>query len=447
MEQFDNQDKYTKIKKRRTPYEKLKIFRKNTCDDIKALRGKDIGSAMAVLTDIMKYPVLYLLCIYAVFKLGLMVNSGMSEEQFNISKGNVYHLLGNLVFLLILDILLKRSGRNLRSEFSLFRDYRILCHMKGKSLKAKFKGLAKKGKKIFSKGVTAKSVGAQYFLHFVAGIALGTLFLSLFLMVYDGEAYIRCLYEVNFIRGGRFELTGLMTFILVIPFIEELIYHAHSMTVLRKDVTVFTASVIVTVLYMLLHTGKAFTLLFIPVIFLISLVFDRTQNTRNIADYVAGRSSKSLFTGSVSKDKIISIKDRVGKGRKRRFVGKSSNNSLGLDKTKDVRVDGNIDMEGHLAEAVNDLGGIHDSDKEYNITDFSSERPEGAKPDITYSLLMNVGYHLMLGAGWISISYRKAAVDRIFSRQVLMFMIIVSVLILYKFIKKQHLFEMNGKSG
>ncbi|ETP71715.1 hypothetical protein UYO_2337 [Lachnospiraceae bacterium JC7] len=444
MEQFDNNLNLQKFRKRKTPYDALKKLKKNTSDDIKTLRAKDISVSMSVFLDIMKYPFVYFVCIYGGRKIGYLLNQGVTEEQFLISMGNVYFLFGNLLFLLVYDLLLRRTGRSLRTEFSLFRDYRLLSHKGCKSLKAKFNSFAKRGKKIFRKGVTAKSVGAQYFLHLLAGITSGFLFLGLFLLVSDRDTFIFCFDDAGFIQKGQYELLGLMTFIFAIPFIEELIYHAHNMTMLRKDVTVFTASGMVTVLYILFHSGKTLTLLFIPVIFLMSLVFDRTQNTRNIADYVAGKYSKSLFTGTEGKDKIISIKDRVGKGRKRRFTEKSANKTLSLEKPKDMMIDGNIDMETHMAEAVNDLGSIQDINKEYNITDFSSERLEGAKPDITYSFLMNVGFHLVLGIGWLLINYHEAEVGRICSRQVLIFQVILSVLILYKFIKKQHLCGMES---
>ena len=450
LEQFDNRDRYTKIKNIKSikpPYEALKRFKKNTCDDIKALRAKDVSQAMTVFMDIMKYPVIYLLCIWGTQKLGMIMGQNMPGDFLGIGMDNILYLSGNLLFLLVLHVVLKASGRSLRAEFSLFRDYRLLRHSKGKSLKAKFKGLKNKGKRILMKGVTAKSVGTQYFLHFFAGVSLGVLFLGLFLMLSDVDAFSRCMEEAGYIRGGSKDLAYIITFAFIIPFIEELIFHAHNMTVLRKDVSVYTASIIVTVLYMLFHTGKTFSLLFIPVMLLISFVFDRTQNTRNIADYVAGRSSKSMFTGSVSRDKIISIKDRAGKGRKLKFTGKNANRALNLEETKGVEIDGNIEMETNLCEAVNDLSGRKDLNKEYNITDFRSERPETAKPDITYSLLMNVGFHLMLGAGWIYIRSRGAAVGGIFSRQALMFMVIVSALILYKFVKKQHLFETEEKAG
>ncbi|OON86306.1 hypothetical protein BXO88_08500 [Oribacterium sp. C9] len=438
LEQYDNK-KLQKIGKSRTPYRNLKNFRKSISEDIKTLKTKDINSAMNMFMEVMKYPIIYVLCINLTDYLGKTLTRGMAEEEFYTGKGNIYHLLGNILFLFVITILLRSRGRSFRSQFSLFRDHRLLCHAGKKNLKADIKAAAKRCKRIFSKGITAKSVRVQYLMHFFAGITLGLMFMGIFLLATDSSQYIRCLNDAGLIFRGSYELIGLLTFVFLLPFIEELIYHANNMTVLRKDVTAFTASFMVTVLYMLFHKGKTFAVLFIPVMFLISLVFDRTQNTRHIGDYVSGRTSKSQAAGTAAKDKIISIKDRVGKNRKLRFKEKSTDRTLHLAKNGDVRIDGNIDIEVHTAEAVNDLGGIKDTNKEFNITDISSERPDSAKPDITYSLLMNVGVHMSLAVGWVFISYHEAEVGRIFSKQVLIFLVIFSVLILYKFIKKQHL--------
>lgn len=444
MEQFDNGLNLHKIRKRKTSYDALKKLKKYASDDIRTLKARDLNALIVGFMDIMKYPVIYLLCLYGGEKIGFLLNQGMTEEQFLTDRGNLFFLLGNVLFLFIYDFLLRRSGKKLRTEFSLFRDYRLLCNKGGKGLKSKFNNLSKRGKRIFRKGVTAKSVGAQYLLHFFAGMVSGLLLLGLFLLLSGSDSYLACFPDAGYIYEGKLELVGIMVFICVIPFIEELIYHAHIMTVLRKDITRFTASLMVTAIYVLCHSGKSLSLSIIPVIFLMNLVFDRTQNTRNISDYVAGKYSKSLFTVSAGKDKIISIRDRVGKGKRKSFAEKDASKTLSLEKTRNVMLHGNIDMETNMAEAVNDLGGIQDINKDINITEFSSGRIEGTKPDITYSFLMNVGFHLMLGCGWIMIRHHETEILSICSKQLLILQIILSVLILYKFIKKQRLCGMES---
>ena len=101
MEQFDNGLKLHKIRKRKTSYDALKKLKKYASDDIRTLKARDLNALIVGFMDIMKYPVIYLLCLYGGEKIGFLLNQGLTEEQFLTDRGNLFFLLGNVLFLFI----------------------------------------------------------------------------------------------------------------------------------------------------------------------------------------------------------------------------------------------------------------------------------------------------------------------------------------------------------
>ena len=441
MNQSENRNRFSKNKKLKTAHE-LTGKRNSENGNIYGDETRDWISLTGIFANIIKYPLLYSACIFLSLRLGMILQKNMSEEEFCSSRGNIYFLLGNLLFLLVYNTVLLKYGRSIRTECSFLRDFKLLYHNNKKGIKAKFARLAKRSKKIFSKDVTARRVGVQYLYHWFAGLSLGALFTGLFLLLNDPALYIKSFDDSGVIRTGGYEYVGIFTFVFVIPFIEELIYHAHNMTVLRRDFTALKSSSIVMAIYLLFHFGNGVACLFVPVIFLINLIYDRTQNTRGIADYVAGRSVKSCVRASRANGNIISLKDKAVKVRRRRYKEKSEG-VLGIESTSDCSVKEDLNIETRMAEAVNDFNtnGVQDVNAAIKITDFYSERLAGSKPDITYSFLMNTGFHFALSVGWIVINHYGALTKNHTGKQLLIFMVVISVFIIYKFIKKQHMFE------
>ncbi|SFG19068.1 CPBP family intramembrane glutamic endopeptidase [Oribacterium sp. WCC10] len=433
MEQFSDRKKYYKKKKRTTTVDIIKTVSKRMEADIKASYIGDTKALFKMLSDVLRYPFLYMLCVFFAYQAGLLLNMGMTKEDFYGSYGNVYYLIGNVLFLFIYHIILTGNGRTLWSEFSLFRDFKILVHMTEKGFKARFKRLMKRFRDIRHRKMTARKALLQYVLHFLTGVSCGLLILGVFLLLKDRDAYIRLFEDSGFIWRGGNEYLGILVFSLIVPFIEELIYRVHNMNALRKDVTIITAAVMVTVVYAFFNIGSLFTIMIMPVVLLMNCVYDRTQSARNMSYYMAGHAARKAFVSSGKGDNIISIRDRMKKGRKTRYINKEKTKAMSLNESVDVSVGEDMDVKTQMAEAVNDFNGRQDVEKNHNITDFSMERSIGAKSDITYSFLMNTGLHLTLGSGWYILSHLNGDVSRILSKQILVFQVVVSVLVLYIF--------------
>ena len=405
MTQYENDDKYSKFikgKSTQSDYPEEDEGRKRGMIDI-----ADIKSFALMFAELTKYPLMYLCCDFITFRVGMRIHGNYDAEQFLSRYGNIYYLLSNVLFVSVCCILLSLSGHSIISKFSMFRDIKSLTSWKEKSIKSRFKRLKKKSKELFRKGITVKHVILQYLIHFFVGVAMGGLFLSAVYFL-ERVGLMSMIRENAFIRMNRNRMIGAFTFCFMVPLAEEIIYHAHNMTVLRKDFGVIKSSVLVTLVYLLFHFKTSLVILYVPIVFMMSVVFDKTRNIRNSALYVSGQP----VSAREEKANIISIKDRLRNGTRNTIVNDTK-------RSNEV----NVSTENH------------------NITKLHLGTSAGSKPDITYSLLINTGFHMTLIGGWM-ICFVQNDIYRAFVRwDNVMLVMVICAFLLHRFIVKQHILE------
>lgn len=404
MTQYENDDKYSKVVKETSGQNDL------SADVSKHDRSiweiVDIRTFSLMLIECVKYPFMYLCCNFIAFRGGMWLHDYSEAEQFYSRYGNIYYFFGNVLFLTIYYLIQSFSGSS-RSRFCIFGDIRSLTKKGEKTIKSGLKRLSKKSKELFRKGITTKHVARQYFVHFFTGIIMGGLFLCV--VVYLRRAgVVKSLQTMSMVRMDSNFLIGAVTFCFIVPLTEEMIYHAQDMIVLRRDFDLYRSSILVSVIYFLFNMKISLIVLYIPAIFMMNIVFDKTRNIRNSVLYTSGQH----MTARVEKGNIISIKDRLRNGTRN-------------DILNDTQSD------------VDDAKGYVDNDKKR----LPFGRSVSAKSDITYSLLVNVGFHIALLCG-LTVSFYRSELYEVLTRlDNVMLCTAIFLFVLHKFLFKRYFTE------